>query len=283
MTKRKKIPVATESDVLEKSGRRCCICYALHRNFKVKRGQVAHLDHNPQNYRLDNLCFLCRDHHDDYDTPRRQSKGLTLKEVKRYRSDLYKTISEWKRTSQAIHNSPIGFRIPLLNFYEETSSIIKTTTQGLQMVERQEGFRLSDKKRLPSLNLDIHFKQLADGSRVARILHLAIGMPVGLTMHAEVCAYDNWSITGFMNVLRNNLDIWMLRGQPLANDERDPMQQPRDSLLIYRMNDGENRLIVTTHAISEALIQIHARFSDKVAQSLANHLDDIGFSKPFKE
>jgi hypothetical protein len=278
MTKRKKIPQATESDVLEKSGRRCCICYALHRNFKVKRGQVAHLDHNSANSKFDNLCFLCQRHHDDYDAPRRQSKGLTLNEVKRYRSDLYETLAEWKESRQAVTNSPIGSQIPLLNFFEETSSVVKTTTQGLQIIERQAGFRLADKERLPSLNLDIYFEEVFAGSRVARILRLAIGMPLGLTMHAKVCAYDNWSITGFMNVLRNNLDIWMLRGQPLENDERDPMLQPRDSLLLYRTSDGENKLTISTHAI-----QIHARISDKVIEGLANHLDAIGFSKLIRE
>jgi hypothetical protein len=282
MSKRKKIPLATETDILEKSGRRCCVCYALHRNFKVKKGQVAHLDHDPANFRFDNLCFLCQYHHDEYDAKRRQSKGLTHKEVKQYRLQLYETVAKWRESTQALSNSPVGFHVPLLNFFQETSPAIKTTTQGLQVVERQAGFRVADKDNHPALNLDIHFNKTVSGSRAIRILHIAIGMSFGLTMQVEVCAYDDWTVSGFMNVLRNALDIWLLRGEPLENDERDPMLQPRDSLLLYRTSDGENRLIISTHAISETAIQIHARFSDRVAEGLANYLDTVGFTRPFK-
>jgi hypothetical protein len=283
MTNRKKTPPEIESDVLEKSGRRCCVCYALNRNFSVTKGQVAHLDHNPANYKFDNLCFLCQDHHDDYDSSHRQSKGLTLNEVKRYRNNLYKTIAEWKESREVVNNLPVISQVPLLSFFEEASSIVKTTTQGLKIIERQAGFRVSDKNHHPSLNLDIQFKEVMFGSHDTRVLDLIIGMPYGLTMHAEVCAFDNWSITGFTNVLRNNLDIWILRGLPLQNDKRHPIQQPRDSLLVYRTSDGENRIIISTHSLSEGSIQIHARFSDKVGEGFAKYLDEIGFSKPIKD
>lgn len=283
MNKRKKVPLADEADVLVRSGRRCCICYALKGNFQEKKGQIAHLDHNPENVLVDNLCFLCLDHHNEYDSQRRQSKGFTLKEVKQYRSDLYKTFSEWKARIKAIDNFPIRSQVPLLNFFEDTSSVIKTTTQGLKIVEQQAGFRAADKKRLASLNWDVQFQEILVDLRWARVLHLKVSMPFGLSMLADVCAYNNWSITGFMNVLRNNLDIWMLHGQLLKNDERESVFQPSDSLLIYRTSDGENRMIVSTHSVSESLIQVHARLSDKVVYGLANHLDTIGFSKPFKD
>jgi hypothetical protein len=283
MSNRKKVPPATESDVLEKSGRRCCVCYALNREFNVKKGQVAHLDHNPANSSFENLCFLCQDHHDDYDSPHRQSKGLTLNEVKRYRDDLYKTLAEWKESREVLNGLSFNPQVPMLSYFENAPSIVKTTTQGAHIVERQAGFRTSDKKRNPSLNLDIQFEQVMSGIHDVRVLHLTIGMPFGLTMHADVCAFDNWSSTGFTNVLRNKLDVWILRGQPLQNDERHPIQQPRDSLFIYRASTGENRIIISTHSVSESQIQFHTRFSEKVAEGLAYYLEEIGFTQPIKD
>ena len=283
MTNRIKTPSAIESDVLEKCGRRCCVCYALQRNFNVTKGQVAHLDHNSANYKFDNLCFLCIDHHDDYDSSHRQTKGLSLNEVKRYRDDLYKTIAEWKKSKEAVSNLPVISRVPLLSFFEEASSLVKTSSKGIKILEREAGFRVVDKKHHPSLTLDIQFKEIMFGFHDSRALHLTISMPFGLTIQAEVCAFENWSITGFMNVLHDNLDIWILYGRPLQNDERHPIQQPRDSLFVYRTIDGENRIIISTHTLSEAPIQFHARISDKVGEGLANYLDEVGFSKTLKE
>ncbi len=283
MNKRKKTPPATEADVLEKSLRRCCVCYALHRDFREKKGQIAHLDQDPANDRFDNLCFLCQGHHDDYDARRRQTKGLTLAEVKRYRNDLYNTVIEWKESAKAVNQLPFVSQILTLNHFEVMAPVLKKTTQGTQIVERQAGVRLADKPRIPTINLDVHFREMITGSHNVRILSCTIGLLLGLTIHSEVYAPDNWSINGFMNALRNNIDIWILHGKPLKGDEREPIMQPRDSLLVYHTSDGENRLIVNTHAISETPIQVHMCCSNKVLQSLANYLDEVGFSKPLNE
>jgi hypothetical protein len=83
--------VPIERAVLVKSRRRCCLCFWLEGIDEVQRGQIAHLDNDAANNKLDNLCFLCnKEHHDDYDTKRSQSKGLTKSEVKQYRRELYK-------------------------------------------------------------------------------------------------------------------------------------------------------------------------------------------------
>jgi len=74
-----------QQEVLERSGRRCCLCFGLYGNLSCKRGQIAHLDHNHQNNIVDNLAFLCLEHHDEYDTCTSQSKGWTIKEAKLYR------------------------------------------------------------------------------------------------------------------------------------------------------------------------------------------------------
>lgn len=86
--KRKKFSGSTEADVLAASRRRCCVCAAVRSDFDEKRGQIAHLDHNPANNDPDNLAFLCLEHHDQYDSRTSQSKGLTIEEVKRYRAEL---------------------------------------------------------------------------------------------------------------------------------------------------------------------------------------------------
>lgn len=142
---------------------------------------------------------------------------------------------------------------------------------------------MSDKKYHPTVNLDIHFKEMVIGSRRVRLLCLTTSLNLGLNIRSEVCACDNWNVTGFMNVLRNNLDIWMLRGQNIRYDDRDPMMQPRDSLLVYHTNDGENFLVISTHALSGATVQINMRCSNEVVETMADYLDDVGFSKPFDE
>lgn len=95
---RKKIPLEIEETVLVLSRRRCCICYGLNRDTEIKSGQIAHLDGNSNNNILDNLAFLCLEHHDQYDSKTSQSKGLTTREVRRFRLELHEIIdSAWKK------------------------------------------------------------------------------------------------------------------------------------------------------------------------------------------
>lgn len=89
MAKRAKIPEAAETEVLAKSGRRCAVCFSLHADTTVKAGQIAHLDQDPNNNRVANLCYLCLPHHDEYDSQTSQSKGLTEREVRSYRDKLH--------------------------------------------------------------------------------------------------------------------------------------------------------------------------------------------------
>ena len=91
---RKKTPVQVETALFDKSRRRCCVCFSLQGDFSQKKGQIAHLDRNPANAVLENLAWLCLDHHDEYDSITSQSKGLTTAEVKFYRDELYQAIQE---------------------------------------------------------------------------------------------------------------------------------------------------------------------------------------------
>ncbi|MFN4228048.1 MAG: hypothetical protein ACK4F0_07930 [Candidatus Ratteibacteria bacterium] len=92
---RKRIDKKIEAEVLFFSRRRCCICYGLNRNFSMKQGQIAHLDHNPNNNDFDNLAFLCLEHHDLYDAKFGLSKGFMIEEVKLYREELYNFIKNY--------------------------------------------------------------------------------------------------------------------------------------------------------------------------------------------
>jgi len=89
---RKKIPPQTEMQVLTSSRRRCCICFGLNRDVRVKVGQIAHLDRDNTNTALDNLAFFCFEHHDRYDSRTSQSKNFSISEVKSYRDELYRSV-----------------------------------------------------------------------------------------------------------------------------------------------------------------------------------------------
>lgn len=95
MAKRKKTPDKTETEVLTKSRRRCCLCFALKRDLEIKQGQIDHIDGDNQNNAFDNLAFLCLSHHDQKGTKASQSKGLKPDEVKQYRNELYLHLADW--------------------------------------------------------------------------------------------------------------------------------------------------------------------------------------------
>jgi hypothetical protein len=95
---RKAIPDATQTNILLKSRRRCCLCFWLKGEDEVKKGQLAHLDSDNENAAEDNLVFLCLEHHDEYDGIPRLSKGLREQEVRRWRDELYKEMEYRFRT-----------------------------------------------------------------------------------------------------------------------------------------------------------------------------------------
>jgi len=98
---RKPVPPDTQTSVLVKSRRRCCICFGLNRDTDLKAGQIAHLDHDRDNNNEDNLAFLCFDHHDEYDSRTSQRKGFTAGEVKQFRAELHDSIG--KAFSVSVH------------------------------------------------------------------------------------------------------------------------------------------------------------------------------------
>jgi hypothetical protein len=93
MNTRKKVPIKIETDVLTSSKRRCAICFGIDGDLEEKQGQIAHLDKDPNNNEFDNLCFLCLNHHDRYDSKTSVSKNYTVKEIKSYRKILYSQVA----------------------------------------------------------------------------------------------------------------------------------------------------------------------------------------------
>ena len=87
---RNHIPKKLESQILINCKRRCCLCFFLADKKIPVRGQISHINRNPSDNKIDNLVFLCLDHHDEYDSATSQSKGFTEYEIKHYREKLYK-------------------------------------------------------------------------------------------------------------------------------------------------------------------------------------------------
>jgi hypothetical protein len=95
MVLRKKVPDTVQAEVLAQCRRRCCLCYGLNRDLKTKKGQIAHLDGDRNNNRIENLVFLCLEHHDEYDSRTSQSKGFLQPEIERFREELTYHFSSW--------------------------------------------------------------------------------------------------------------------------------------------------------------------------------------------
>ncbi|MDD4870596.1 MAG: hypothetical protein PHR77_08545 [Kiritimatiellae bacterium] len=87
---RQKAPQQIELQILLRSRRRCAMCFGLEGSTAEVKGQIAHLDRNPDNNDPDNLEYLCLRHHDAYDSKHTQAKNYTPEEVKHFRSLLQK-------------------------------------------------------------------------------------------------------------------------------------------------------------------------------------------------
>src|SRR5262249_55166745 len=91
---RKRTHPEIETQLFLASRRRCAFCFGLNGDVQEKKGQIAHVDHDPSNSDFENLVFLCMEHHDQYDSRTTQSKGLTQKELLAYRGHLYEYVKD---------------------------------------------------------------------------------------------------------------------------------------------------------------------------------------------
>lgn len=152
---RKKIPDDIQKEVLVSSRRRCCICYGLNRDIAIKKGQIAHLDGDNENFKLDNLAFLCFDHHDEYDGKTSQSKNFTIKEVKEYRTELYEYVLSAIDTTKKIDYSDIKkseIKTLIIEILEDNNGSINslsllTSKTGISRTELEKQlFELNEQK-----------------------------------------------------------------------------------------------------------------------------------------
>lgn len=90
---RKRIPDPVQNELFAASMRICALCFGLKNDATEKRGQIAHLNKDNTQTRLDDLVWLCMEHHDLYDSTTRQTKNYTVSEVRSYRSKLYKHVN----------------------------------------------------------------------------------------------------------------------------------------------------------------------------------------------
>jgi hypothetical protein len=154
MSKRKPVSSNVAVDVITSSRRRCCICFALRADDSEKRGQIAHLDRDPANSGFDNLAFLCLEHHDDYDSRPSQSKGMTVDEVKRYRTELLAHVARaippsdddiievlTSALDRPAYRTPFHLESSLPRFREAIAETIETLNTGLT----PQGFQLPSK------------------------------------------------------------------------------------------------------------------------------------------
>jgi len=105
----------------------------LEADAEVKEGQIAHLDHNPTNNSLENLVWLCLFHHDQYDSIHRQAKGITIIEVKKYRSQLYGRLAI-RKLQDNDHECPQPSRIEsdeILELLDRYSFPNETTVEAI--------------------------------------------------------------------------------------------------------------------------------------------------------
>ena len=96
--KRPALPMKVRTEVAVRSKRICCLCFGLNEDPERKKGQFAHLDHNPRNNKVDNIAFLCFDHHDEYDSSTSQAASVSDSEVRHYRDELYKFVERRGKT-----------------------------------------------------------------------------------------------------------------------------------------------------------------------------------------
>lgn len=99
--KRTKIPGATEGQLLYKTDYKCCVCN--------KRGDhIHHLDDNPDNNNIDNLAFLCFQHHNEATIKNSLSKTLRKESIIKYRKHHYKVIENKRKRELGSLNKPIN-------------------------------------------------------------------------------------------------------------------------------------------------------------------------------
>lgn len=143
MKRRKAIPKAIETEILDLGRRRCPVCFASDGDTDEKRGQIAHIDGDSSKNDLDNLAFMCLEHHDIYDSKTSQSKGFTIAEIKMYRGRLYDWVKR-NLPSEPEHATSRGRLEKTLLSVEEPSSLESVGEINVDQLASEWGVQRSE-------------------------------------------------------------------------------------------------------------------------------------------
>lgn len=132
---RPKIPDLLIRDLQYKSDMRCCLC-----NNDEQKGQIHHIDGNPTNNKLDNLVWLCPNHHDQLESKSPLSKGWNKLTIKRYREDHYRLVEKRRQIREAKLDNEISQNENRSSGIEE----VLTAQILLKIDEAEEVFYESD-------------------------------------------------------------------------------------------------------------------------------------------
>ncbi|MDP1895491.1 MAG: hypothetical protein Q8K87_15335 [Hydrogenophaga sp.] len=122
------IPPVVQADVVIKSKRRCALCFGLNGDTSERPGQIAHLNGDHADSRLENLVWLCLEHHDKFDSKTSQTKNYTQIEVRNYRDSLHRmySLSEYSQED-------IQLTRRYLNEYAQLFAYISNENEGLAL------------------------------------------------------------------------------------------------------------------------------------------------------
>ena len=143
-------------------------------DFKIKKGQIAHLDQNPENIELDNLSWLCFVHHDQYDSRTSQSKNFTINEAKQYREELYDFIQKAIKSGMQL---PPGDDKPSNNKSNNRKNNLRDDLTFSESAVADIDFRLSDRCPAASLISRAATGPHRTGGRAARLCRRNISRP----------------------------------------------------------------------------------------------------------
>lgn len=266
MIKRKPVPKDIQDELLFRSGRRCCVCFGQNYDFGVKNyGQIAHLNRNSTDNRLDNLAYLCPEHYSQYETLVSQSQTLTIRDVKLYRERLYAEVDRTHK--QDIW--PVGLELPELRLVDPPRSLAADAAECVYLADRDRTLYVSIQFRLGYPQTGLGY----NGWNTRRGLHVTVTMRPALTLHFEVRTWDDGDANTLVRLLREGGPGCDLHGAGPEYSER----QSRDTLYLWQNGDGY-RLAASTFTATSAGISIHARFGPDVAHALADFLERVGFA-----
>ena len=101
MPKRRKLNQDAVATLQFRADLRCCLCqYVGDLPPRPKSGQIHHIDGDPSNGAIENLVWLCLEHHEEVGKIGRSSRRIHAKTLIRFRDELERRIQRQRRASR---------------------------------------------------------------------------------------------------------------------------------------------------------------------------------------